>query len=409
MAFNPLDFYSENARSGPPMFFTETNLAAYNFDQGLAARETFPTQDLMRLAHKVLEKDGPTCLDYFSPSVGYEELVFGSRALRKSLAERTHRIQGGRKFDHQGVILTSGSVQAISLACNGFINRGDIAAVEAVTFPYALRYIKSAGADVRVVPIDRNGMDVDALEELCDKLAREGKKLKFVYLGPTFHCPTGAELSLERRVKLVKLAQKHGFLILEDDVYTELRFEGEKLPTLLSLDDSGLVMQAGTFSKMVMPGIRLGWMVGDPRTIGGLAAVRQDLGVSQFIARIMEEYLAEGALESHIVDVNKIYKAKRDAAVDGLKAQRGDLLRFETPRGSFYLWIEIDDRVDWSKVVAEAEKAGIHFRPGERFLAGNDQRQFFRMSYSQEPLERVREGARRLGEIIQASVRAKAA
>jgi 2-aminoadipate transaminase len=255
-------------------------------------------------------------------------------------------------------------------------------------------------------------MDVDALEELVLDLERQGKRLKMVYLGPTFHCPTGAEMPLQPRKKLVQLAQTHGFLILEDDVYSELRFAGEPLPTLLSLDDSGWVIQAGTFSKTVVPGIRVGWLMGDPKVIAKAAAVRQDLGVSLWMGRVMEEYLAEGLLDPHIAEVNAIYKAKCEAAIEGLTPVRNELVRFETPQGSFYLWVEIDERVDWPRVAAEAEKAGIHFRPGEKFLTGgisrpgSEERRFFRMSYSQESVERVREGSARLGGIIREAAQA---
>jgi 2-aminoadipate transaminase len=210
----------------------------------------------------------------------------------------------------------------------------------------------------------------------------------------------------------VQLAQTHGFLILEDDVYSELRFAGEPAPTLLSLDTSGHVIQAGTFSKTVAPGMRVGWLMGDPKVIAKAAAVRQDLGVSLWMGRVMEEYLAEGLLDPHIAEVNTIYKAKCAAAIEGLTPERNELVRFEAPQGSFYLWVEIDERVDWPRVAAEAEQAGIHFRPGERFLTGgvsrpgSEQRRFFRMSYSQEPLERVREGAAQLGSIIRAAARA---
>jgi 2-aminoadipate transaminase len=394
---------SKVARTGAPAFFPEPpDVAGYNFDQGLPGRETFPRADLLRLAEKVLERDGSVCLDYFEPRVGYEELLYGNRALRESLANRIRRIQG-KSVEPDGVILTSGSVQAISLAARGYIDPGDTVAVEATTFPYAVRYLQSAGGDIRALPIDRNGMDVDALEELISSLASESKRLKMVYLGTTFQCPTGTEMSLDRRVKLVRLAQTHGFLVLEDDVYSELRFEGSPLPTLFSLDDSGLVLQAGSFSKVVAPGLRLGWMAGDASTIRALASVREDLGVSQWISRVMAEYLAEGLLEPHLVEANQIYRTKRDAAIDGLSGVRDDLVKFHTPRGSFYLWIEIDDHVDWNKVTAEAAESNIHFRPGERFAAGEDPRRFFRMSYSQAPLEIVREGSKRLGAIIRAA------
>jgi len=408
MALRPEDLTSEMARSGPPSFFAEPDLSAYNFDQGLAAPETFPEADLLRLARKVLDQDGAVTLDYFNPKVGYEEMTYGSRSLRNRLVERHQNVQN-KKLVPEGIILTSGSVQAISLAAHGFINKGDIVAIEAATFPYAVRYFQSAGADIRPIPIDKGGMDIDALEKLVNDLGRENKRLKMVYLGPTFHCPTGVEMPVERRTQLVKLAQKHGFIVLEDDVYSDLRFSGERLPSLLSLDDSGFVMQAGTFSKMVAPGLRLGWMMGAPKTIAGLAAVRQDLGVSQWIARIMEEYLIEGKLEQHLIGANKVYATKAKAAAEGLRAEAGDLVRFDDPKGSFYLWVEIDERVDWDKVQKEAATSGIYFRPGEKFLTGNDPRKFFRMAYSHAPLKTVQEGAKKLGQIIRGAARSKAA
>jgi 2-aminoadipate transaminase len=403
---------SKKAANGPPIFFPKPkNPAAYDFNQGIADRETFPTADLLRLAKKVLDTDGGLCLEYARPVTGPAEMVYGCFGLREQLVERARRIQGVH-MQAEGVLLSSGSVQGISLAINGFVDPGDIVAVEAVTFPYAIRYFEAAGADVRPLPMSHRGMDVDALEELVLDLERKNDRLKMVYLGPTFHCPTGAEMPVQARKKLVQLAQTHGFLILEDDVYSELRFAGEPAPTLLSLDTSGHVIQAGTFSKTVAPGMRVGWLMGDPKVIAKAAAVRQDLGVSLWMGRVMEEYLAEGLLDPHIAEVNTIYKAKCAAAIEGLTPERNELVRFEAPQGSFYLWVEIDERVDWPRAAAEAEQAGIHFRPGERFLTGgvsrpgSEQRRFFRMSYSQEPLERVREGAAQLGSIIRAAARA---
>jgi 2-aminoadipate transaminase len=413
MVQSPESLASHKSQSGAPIFFAKPAITnAYDFNQGLAARETFPSPDLMRLAKKVLDSDGGLCLEYARPFIGPEELVYGCRGLREQLAERAWRTQGVR-LEPEGVLLSSGSVQGISLAINGFVDPGDIVAVEAVTFPYAVRYFEAAGADVRPVPIDHHGMDVDALEELVLELERSGKRLKMTYLGPTFHCPTGAEMPERARRKLVRLAHEHGFLILEDDVYSELRFGGEPQPTLLSLDEgAGWVIQAGTFSKMVAPGLRVGWLMGDPKVIAKAAAVRQDLGVSMWMTRLMEEFMIEGLLDPHIEKVRHVYKAKCEAAVEGLTPERNELVRFETPQGSFYLWVEIDERVDWDRVAAEAAQAGIHFRPGEKFLTGgvsrpgSEKRRFFRMSYSQEPLERVREGSRKLGQIIREAAQA---
>jgi 2-aminoadipate transaminase len=404
MGISPESLISDMARNGPASFFDqpENPEEIFNFDQGLAAHETFPGQDLLRLARKVVEADSAT-LDYFEPKVGYSELTYGSKRTRELIAERIAKVQG-KTLPSNGLILTSGSVQAIALGARAFVNPGDIVAIEQVTFPYGARYMREAGAELLPIPIDWNGMDVDVLEEEIEKLAAQGKRLKMVYVGPTFHCPTGAEMSLDRRKKLVALAHQHEFMILEDDCYGELRFAGEPLPSLLSLDDRGFVMQAGTFSKTIAPALRLGWMAGSPKVIEALASVRQDLGISQWIARLMAEYLSEDLYDAHIAKVTEVYRQKCMAAVEGMKTA-GDLVRFEIPQGSFYLWVEIDERVDWERAQKEAAKAKIYFRPGERFISGDQKRQFFRMAYSQEPLERVREGAAKMATIIRECAR----
>lgn len=403
MAIQPESLQSKMALQGPTAFWEQPeDTSVFNFDQGLAAHESFPRDDLARLARKVVDADVST-LDYFAPWVGYPELTYGSKRLRELITERIRSIQG-RSIPSEGVILTSGSVQAIALAARGFVNPGDVVAIEQVTFPYGARYIEEAGAELLPIPIDWQGMDIDVLEAEIDKLAHRGKTIKMVYVGPTFHCPTGAEMSLERRHKLVELAHKHRFMILEDDCYGELRFAGDPLPSLLSLDDKGFVMQAGTFSKTIAPALRMGWMAGTPKVIEALAAVRQDLGVSQWIARLMVEYISEGLLDPHIEKVNALYRQKCMAAVEGMQ-RAGDLVRFEIPRGSFYLWVEIDERVDWERAQKMAADAKIYFRPGERFIAGDEKRQFFRMAYSLEPLERIREGSAKMGDIIRECAR----
>jgi 2-aminoadipate transaminase len=400
MSTRPEQLYSAQVSGGPPLFFPDPDVpAVFNFDQGLAAPETFPREDLVRIARLVLERDGPAVLDYFDPAAGYEELVYGYRGLRQRLADRI-KVQQGRDLGAAGVILTSGSVQAIALAAAGFVDRGDVVAVEAASFPYALRYFETAGAELKPIPIDQDGLDTDALEAVLLELQRAGRRLKLVYTVPTFHCPTGAEMSVARRRKLVQLAQRFGFLIIEDDVYADLRFAGEPKPSMLGMDDSGLVIQCGSFSKIIAPGLRLGWMAGDPKAIAALAAVRQDLGVSQWMARVMAEYLDQGLLEPHLAKVNKVYAAKARTAVEAARAHCGDFVRFAEPTGSFYLWIEIDGRVDWERAAALAAKEGIFFRPGERFMGDTGGRQFVRLAYSHVDEAVIADGIKRLGAIL---------
>lgn len=396
---------SDVAGNGPPLFFPDPETPAiFNFDQGLAAPETFPHEDLTRLAKLVLERDGAKVLDYFDPATGYEELVFGYKGLREQIAARIQRTQG-RDLGPRGVILTSGSVQGIALAINGYVNRGDIVVTEAASFPYAQRFMDMAGADLRTVPVDDDGMDVDALERL---LADASGRVKMVYTIPTFQTPTATEMSLPRRRKLLALAKQHGFLVMEDNVYGDLRFAGEELPTLLQLDDSGLVIQCGSFSKIVAPALRLGWIAGTPKAIEALAAVRQDLGVGQWLARVMAEYLAEGLLEPHLVEANAVYRSKARTAAEAMRRHCGDYVRFRDPQGSFYLWVEIDERVDWAEAARLAEREGIFFRPGERFMGDTGGRQFLRLAYSHVSEDVIGRGIETLGAILRQCARVAA-
>jgi 2-aminoadipate transaminase len=397
--------FSAVAGDGPPLFFPNPDIPAiFNFDQGLAAPESFPKEDLIRLTKLVLDRDGPDVLDYFDPATGYEELVFGYRQLRIRLAERIKAMQG-RDLGPMGVILTSGSVQGISLAVGGYIDPGDVVLVEAASFPYALRFMAMAGAEVRSVPVDHNGMEVEAIPSMIEAIAAGGKRVKMVYTIPTFQTPTNTEMSPSRRHQLLDLAKQHRFVVIEDEVYGDLRFAGDDLPTLLSQDDSGLVIQCGSFSKIVAPGLRLGWMAGDARAIAGLAAVRQDLGVGQWLARVMDEYLKEGLLEPHLVTARAIYKSKASVAVKAMREHCAPYVKFREPRGSFYLWVEIDNRVDWARAARLAEREGIFFRPGERFMGEPNGRRFLRLAYSHVSEQVIADGIAKLGGILRACAR----
>lgn len=400
---------AQASKTGPALFFPDPEVPAiYNFDQGLAAPETYPVADLVRLAKKTLDENGPSVLDYFDPKTGYEELIFGYRGLRAGIADRIKRMQG-RDLGPNGVILTSGSVQGIALAMAGYIDPGDVVVAEASSFPYALRYATMSGGEVRTLPVDDNGMVVEGLEDLLATARSEGKRVKMVYTIPTFQTPTGTEMSVPRRKLLVELAKKHDFVIVEDAVYSELRFAGEELPSLLSLDDAGLVIQCGSFSKMVAPALRLGWFAGEPEAIEPLAVMRQDLGVAQWLARVMADFLEEGLLEPHLERANKVYGRKANIAAQALREHCGDFVRFRMPQGSFYIWVEIDDRVDWDAAAARAAKEGIFFRPGERFAGVADDRKFLRLSYGHVSEKIIAEGIARLGAILHETARQQAA
>jgi len=400
MSVDIRSLYSENARRGAPIFFGSAPApVTYNFDQGLAAAETFPMNELAELAVKVLERDGSKALEYGDVSRDYTELVFGYRRLRELIAERIARVQH-RQLPADGVILTSGSVQAIALAANAFLDKGDAAIVEASSFPYGMRYMEATGAVLASAAVDDDGMDVEEVERRLHELKDRGLRPKLIYTIATFQLPTGTCLSLPRRRRLIELAKRWNVIVLEDNVYGELRFEGERLPTLLELDDSGLVIQSDSFSKTVVPGVRLGWLAGAPEAIAAVAAVRQDLGASQWLSRIMAEYLAEGKLDPHIEAANRVYRAKRDAAVAALRKHCGEALQFRVPQGGFYLWLEIAPEIDAERVRELAALGGVYCRPGEVFTGDESGRRFLRMSYSQIGIDEIERGVQVLADAL---------
>jgi 2-aminoadipate transaminase len=411
--------YSDLAQSGPPLFFPDPPApVTFNLDQGIPAEETFPMEDLKRLAVEVLEKDGPRALEYISFDYDeaedqiiylatYIELVLGYTGLRDQLA-KWMSAREGRDLDADNFILASGSVQAIALAINAFVNPGDGVLLEAASFPYAMRYMEMRKADIRSVGIDSQGIDVEDLERRILEMKADGVTPKLMYVIPTFQLPTCVETPVDRRKRLLELAAEHEILVLEDNIYGDLRYGGEPLPTLLSLDEHGVVMQSHGFSKIVAPALRIGWVCADKKIIEGLAAVRQDLGVSQWLARIMTAFMREGKLDPHIASVNEVYRRRRDVAVAAVREHCGEFVNFEVPQGGFYLWLELDERVEWDRVGELAAERGVMCRPGERFMADGDARRFLRLAYSHAPDHELVRGIEALGEAIRGAVSAPA-
>ncbi len=407
MTVNIKSLYSDLAKDGPPtpggkpMRHPDVPID-YNFDMGLAGEETFPVDDLSRIGSEVINRDGSDAFEY--GTTDYDELVYGYPELRDQIAARI-TARDDRDLGRAGVIITSGSVQAIAMAIKAFVGPGDGVVVESPSFPFAIRYISAAGGEVAAVPVDDDGMVVEAIEERLEGFKANGVRPKLVYTITTFQLPTGTVMSLERRKKLVRLAKKWDLVVIEDNVYGDLRFEGDRLPTLLSLDDSGRVLQADSFSKTVSPGLRLGWLAGHPDAVAGAASTRQDLGVSLWISRVMSQFIAEGKLDDHIRRVNELYRRKRDKAIAALGEYCGPWVKYRVPEGAFYLWLEIDDRVDGAKVREKALAEGVLCRPGEVFFGDGYGKQFMRLSYSHVSEHDIEQGIAVLGRAIMDSIK----
>jgi len=360
------------------------------FGGGLPDPETFPIDDLARAAETALRED-QWALQY-GGLYGYEEL-------RGFLAERT-RETDGVALDVEQIVLTSGSAHALSLACFAFLAPRDVVIVEAPTFAGSLRAIRSYGADLAVVPIDEQGLDVDNLEDLLERLAERERRPKLLYTIPNFHNPTGVTMSLRRREKLADLAARYRLLIAEDDAYGDLRYEGAPLPSLLSLDETGLVLKLGSFSKIAAAGLRLGWAAGDADAIAALTSVRHDMGTSAFIARTVYQFAKDGRLAKHVEGLIEHYRRKRDAMLDALDEHCAGYASWQRPEGGFFVWLTLPRGMTTRKLGAYAADEDIGFVPGSAFYNANGGERSLRLAFSHLPLEDIERGIAGLGRAL---------
>ncbi|HLY83826.1 MAG TPA: PLP-dependent aminotransferase family protein [Acidimicrobiales bacterium] len=396
------DLYSEKAKSAPGPYFPRPSVPVkFNFDQGSPAPETYPVDDFAEYAKRVILQAGPGGCDYVA--TGMDEMTRGYTGLREQLAARISR-RDGREVGPDGLMLVNGSSHGLALIAAAFLNPGDGAVVEALSFPYMVGYMASAGANIATVPLDGDGMDVDAVETRLKEFAAAGVRPKMVYTIPTFQVPTGTVLSLDRRRRLVELAREWDVIVVEDNCYYEKYFDEPPPPTLFSLDESGLVIQSDSFSKMLAPSLRLGYVAGTPDALKALDGVRQDLGVNQIIPRMVEAYIADGKLDPHLARARVINRRKRDIALDALRRYCEPWVRFRVPGGGIYFWLELSPQVDWEQVRERAVADGVACRPGERFTGDDSGKGFLRLSFLHVSEEEIERGIGVLGKALSASV-----
>jgi 2-aminoadipate transaminase len=397
-AFDPSKMTSAAAQAGdPPYFHRQPSTVTFDFDQGLPDAATYPADLLVRLATETIME--PYALEY-STRGEYMDLSYGNRGLREELARYLDRRDGGRQ-DPDGIMIVHGSAHGLSLLARAYLQAGDAVFVEAATFPFGIRYFESTGATVVPVAIDTDGMRLDDLRKCILQARQQGLRPKLVYVIATHQLPTGAVLSLERRRQLLEMAEEFDFMIHEDNVYRE-HGPGCEVPTLLSLDQTGRVVQTDSFAKTVAPAIRIGWVAGTPEAIMPLSKVRQDLGASMWLQRMMVKYLAEGHHEKHIAQIRAVYAEKRRAASQALRDHCAPEITFDEPVGGWYYWLRLSEQVDWPEVQAECMRRGIAMRPGEMFSNDPEQRPHMRLAVGHVEPEVIVEGIRTLGEAIRA-------
>lgn len=360
---------------------------------GLPAPELFPVDEYRRAFEWVFETDGATALQY-GPSEGY-------RPLRNFLAERLTRF--GILCECDDILVTNGSQQALDLVGKVFLNPGDKVLVEKPTYLGALQAFNQYQAAYAAVPMDDDGMRVDMVEELLAQ-DRTERRIKFIYALPNFQNPTGRTMSLERRRGLVEVANHYGVPIVEDDPYGELRYEGEPLPSLKSLDQGGNVLYLGTFSKILAPGFRLGWVVASQEALEVLLHGKQPTDLHTGMAQQMATYhvaSADGFVDRHVQNIKDFYKERRDVMLRAIEEHFPADARYTRPAGGLFVWAELPEDIDTRELLLDAVKERVAFVPGQGFHPDGSGTNTMRLNFSNVPPDQLREGIRRLGRAIQ--------
>jgi len=374
-ALDPL--FSRIAPALPPVQFTGSTAARYNMGAGQPDPVSLPRDELARIVSDLLHSDeGPTALMYGDAA--------GFLGLREALAKKLKR---GEHLDVSAdeILIVNGSNHGLAVVSMAFVNPGDVAIVEAPTFMGGLRPLRQLQARIEMVPLDDQGVRVDALEGQLRALRSAGTPAKLFYTIPNFHNPAGVDLALDRRKRVVELAEEFNFVILEDDAYGELRFTGTAMPSLYSLAPKGRVIRSATLSKILAAGLRIGYVTAPKEVLARLNSLKLDGGASPFTNRVAARWL-EASHDRHVRHLIDIYRGKRDALIRGLEqgfAGQEDLKpAWHVPDGGFFLWLKLPPNVDPAKVAMEAGERGVGYVPGTAFFSDGSGSEYVRLAWS---------------------------
>jgi GntR family transcriptional regulator / MocR family aminotransferase len=352
---------------------------------GVGDPRMFPAADFGRTLQDVLRRDPAGALGYGADRLGH-------RPLRETIAQLL--ASQGVRADPEQVLVTSGSQQALALVCQTLVRPGDTVVVEDPTYDLALQLFRSIGAVVVAAPTDRDGMVVEGVEPL---LQRHHPRL--LYTVPNFANPTGACMTGARRRLLLELADRYNTPVVEDDFAGDLRYEGRAQPAIRALDPGGHVIYTGTFSKMLMPGLRIGYLVADQPVLGLLAARKRvlDLSTPTLLQHALDRYVTVGRYQAHLRRTTRAYRARRDALVAGLRREVPELT-LEVPRGGLFAWPLLPPGVTATELLPVARRHGVGFAPGPRFHVdpryGQDR---VRLNFAAHTPDEIARGAQRLG------------
>ena len=362
----------------------------YDFATAYPDPGSLPLDDLLESLNSALEEEGRDLAVYPHPQ--------GYPPLREFVAGKLAKDRG-INVTPEDIILADGSGQPIHMVSEALVDPGDVVLTEDYVYSGTLNTLRRFRADIRGVTCDHDGMLPDALEDAIKAANAEGKQVKLVYTIPSFQNPQGWTMTLERRKAMVDICQRHQVPILEDDCYVDLRFDGEDVTSIHSLDDSGLVMYVASFSKIIAPGMRLGYITAAPEILDRVMGIKSGGGVNQFTALAVHRYSTE-KLEDHIGDVLPILRGKRDAMLAAMGENFGSEASWSSPEGGLYLWLEMAEDADMVELREKALDAEVGYNPGPLFAPdGVSGRNRARLCFWYNTPEEIHEGIARLAEV----------
>jgi 2-aminoadipate transaminase len=364
---------------------------------GLPDTSTFPPDSYAALMGQVAAESCARALQY-APTEGLE--VVKRCILDVMGAEGMHGV------DMDEILVTTGGQQVIDLVCKTLIDPGDVIVAEAPTYPGAVPTFCAYQADVVQVAMDRDGMRVDEMEATLDRLEAEGRRPKFIYTVPTFQNPAGVTMALARRERLVRIADERELLVLEDNPYGLLRYEGEPVPTLRALDGGEFVIYLGTFSKILSPGIRLGWAVAPRPVLAKMNIGKQaaDLCSSSMTQHFVAAYFDDGRWQEYVRSLAEIYRRRRDTMLDALAEHLPPEAEWTHPAGGLFVWATLPDYIDTTDLLARALQENVAFVPGRAAFLDGRGGSSMRLNFSGVSQDEIREGVRRIGKVVREQV-----
>ena len=372
-------------------YSTSAMSTEYNFGSGMPDPRSFPTEGLADAARRALLREGPSLVRY-PEARGYAPL--------REIAAGRFRRNHGTDTGAGDVTLTTGSMQAIILATQAFVRPGDTVVVEEFCYSGTLGVLRQYGAHVAGVALDERGMVPEALAETLDRLAGEGRTVSFVYTIATHQNPSGTILPPERREAVLDICRRRGVLVVEDDCYADVVFEGEMPRAIYTLAAPGEVLYIGSFSKILGPGARLGYFIAPPPLAEKLLAYKRDGGTSALSSMIVAEYFQEHLWE-HIAEVCAAVRAKRDVLFGALERELGGLADWTRPSGGLFSWIKLPDGIDTRAIARLASERHLLYGSGRSFDAADRDFSYLRLAFGFIDEALIPEGVALLGECLE--------